>query len=228
MPNRYENPLAGEPRTVETQAADGTPVYSVFPNELTPGRARVAVGLSGLVSLGLLAAVPVGLIAAAVTDGLEIAEVVAAAVATNRLARLAITRSLHRTTEIVMRIDAIAVRRRFGWKTFSRDVPHQFVLVPHDRTTAEQRNNTNAEKQDSLDRRAFPHPVFYGDSFHVALVYAGQRIDLLDVYGPTRATAVVARLQLCDELLNRAAGKEHRAGGGPGEDWGRPAPGGLA
>jgi hypothetical protein len=228
MPRSYENPLSGEPATVQTEDAEGRPVFTVAARELTPGRAKLATLLSGVAGLCLVPAVPYALLQWSHIDFIHGVVVVTAAVACHRTVKAAIRQALHRTTDIVLSVADIAVRRRTGWKHYARDVTHQFVLIPHDLTQAEQRENAQRLQQASLDRKAFQPPVFFGESFHVALAYAGQRVDLLTVYGPPRAAAVVARLQLCDELLNRAAGKSHTTGGGPGEDWGRPAPGGLA
>ncbi|MCY1382789.1 hypothetical protein D9M69_708470 [compost metagenome] len=70
-------------------------------------------------------------------------------------------------------------------------------------------------------------PVYYGDSFHVVLVYEGHRVDLLSVFGRQQAAAVVARLQYCDRQLEQES-KNVGAADNPhaGADW-HQSPGGL-
>jgi hypothetical protein len=228
MPRPYENPLSGEPHTVETQDAEGKPVFTITARELTPGRARAASALGGVAGLCLAAGVPFGLIETSSLDPAHIAAAVAAALVGHRAVSYSLTQALYRTTVIVMSTAAIAVRGRYRLKRYARDVAHQFQLVPHDLTREEQRAQTVAQQRASREGKVYQPAVYYGESFHVALAYAGQRIDLLTVYRAPRAAAVVARLQLCDELLNRASGKNHNTGGGAEEEWSRPAPGGLS
>jgi len=43
---------------------------------------------------------------------------------------------------------------------------------------------------------------YYGESFHITLEYVGHRNDLLTVFGPKDALAILARLTACDEVLS--------------------------
>ena len=228
MPPAYENPLSGRPRTLESQDSEGRPVFTIIAQELTPGRARAATALSALAGGCLMVALPFLIARSAHITVPLVAGAVAAGIVCHRAISAAITQALHATTEIVMTTAEIAVRRGADWKRYAREIAHQFLLIPHDRTREEQRANDFGQQKASREGKAVQPAVFYGESFHVVLAYAGQRIDLLTVYRPPRAAAVVARLQLCDELLNRAAGKSHSTGGGPDSEWSRPAPGGLA
>ena len=58
------------------------------------------------------------------------------------------------------------------------------------------------------------------------LIYAGQRVDLLSVFGAKEAAAIVTRLQYCDRLLNEAIAMSGGISKRPEDDWAE-APGGM-
>jgi len=60
--------------------------------------------------------------------------------------------------------------------------------------------------------------VYFGQSAHVVLFYAGHRQDLLSVWGITIASAIVERLQYCDDCLNKALSMGGSAQT-PADDW---------
>ena len=77
-----------------------------------------------------------------------------------------------------------------------------------------------------VDGHVVNPPVYYGDSLHVVLVYAGHRQDLLTVYGQSEANAIVARLQYCDRCLDKALSMGGMAKDAA-DEW-NDAPGGIA
>jgi hypothetical protein len=83
----------------------------------------------------------------------------------------------------------------------------------------EQRENDVARATASLDRKEPNLSFYFADSFHVVLEQAGQRRDLLEVFGPVPAEAVLSRLQYIDRILDAAI----KMGGGvpnrPEDDW---------
>ena len=205
------------------------PVFTITARELTPEGAKVASVLQGLTALGLVATVPYAVLQFPQYDHINVlAAATAAAVFCYQTIKGVISVALARRTCLRLSIAEVAVRRLSGWKRYSRELAHQFVLLPHDRARDEQRDNDFRKEQAGRKGEPVKPSVFYGESFHVVLSYAGQRIDLLTVYGPVPAAAIVARLQLCDDLLNRAAGKNHSTGGGAEDEWSRDAPGGLS
>lgn len=226
MPYRLETPLAGLPRTVESRDKAGNPVFTIRPWELTPARAKAADDARGCLGLALLLTWVYGLylgwkgpwehlaVSAAVLFGMHLA-----------LCQL-IRACLHATATIEMSTDAICVRRWYGWKRYDRNVEHRFALLIHDRAEAERQNQDYDIRSAASNGRVMRKTAYYGESFHVVLVYAGHRIDLLTVYGQKPAAAIIARLQFCDRRLNEAV----KMGGGinskPEDEWNE-GPGGL-
>lgn len=226
MSNVFRNPLEGYPHTIETEAKDGLPTFRIMPRALTPGRAKVAHGMASLMSFGLFIAVAYYIWTVA---GIGLPQIAVAAVLLTGVSHLlphVCESVLRHPTEIKMTAEAISVRSARGWAQYSRMLEHRFALHPHDRTTWEQRNNDFATRQAAADGHVVSPAVYYGESLHLVLVYAGHRVDLMTVYGRSEAAAIVARLQYCDRCLDKALA----IGGGipkrPEDEW-NDAPGGL-
>lgn len=226
MFGKVELPLEGSPRAVVRNDANGHPRFRVMPFALTPLRAKLADGIAALALLGLLFVAiawvidrldaPLGGTASRLAFLVVIYVVVAGVV------RLA----LQKPSWIEMSTEAITVRRLFGSQRFDRNIEHSFALLMHDKAHDEQRRNEFAERKASAKGSVIQMEEYYAKSFHVVLVYAGQRRDLLTVYGQKDAASIVARLQYCDRCLNEAM----RMGGGiherPEDEW-NDVPGGL-
>lgn len=122
---------------------------------------------------------------------------------------------------------SIRIKRLFVWRSYDRSLEHRFSLLQHDDTENERRRHDLAVRKASAEGQVVQKTVYYGDSYHVVLSYAGHRVDLLTVYGLPQAAAVVARLQYCDRLLDQEA-KRGNGGEAPHarEEW-HSAPGGL-
>lgn len=102
-----------------------------------------------------------------------------------------------RTCKISFTADEIVVR---GWvrdQRYDGKLQHKFVLYPHKYTKREEERI--AHRQAQVKRRWWrPTPKrYYAKSWHVALDYMGQRIDLMTVYERDKAQAVCAKLNLC-------------------------------
>lgn len=220
-----QNPMAGNPPTEQATDQAGRMMFRVTPRELTPETAECADVLGAVLWLALVVA------CFFVTSSWSVPEFprVTAVIGTVALGYLALfwREICHTTTEIELRMDSIRVKRFFVWRSYDRGVEHRFLLLPHDDTENERRRHDLAVRKAATDGRVVQKTVYYGDSYHVVLLYAGHRVDLLTVYGPPQAAAVVARLQYCDRLLDQEA---RRGNGGEApharEDW-HSAPGGL-
>lgn len=227
MSNVFRNPLEGYPHTVETTGADGVPSFSITPCALTPGRAKAAHGLASLLSFGLFVALAYYLWTVAGFGLPQIAVALVVFAGVSHLLPRACESGFRHPTEIKMTAEAISVRSARGWVHYSRLLEHRFALYPHDWTSWEQRNHDYQTRQAAADGHVVSPAVYYGESLHLVLVYAGHRIDLTTVYGPSEAAAIVARLQYCDRCLDKAL----EMGGGvpkrPEDEW-NDAPGGMA
>ncbi|MGC3983107.1 MAG: hypothetical protein QM808_17780 [Steroidobacteraceae bacterium] len=219
MFRRYENPLSGNPRTIEKIDKAGLPEFHIIASELTPERAILASQVSLVAGWSIAAATAYYLYQRSGLDLEQAASTMLVSGAAYWAFRTLVADFLRRTTKIVMTTEAVKVRRWVTWKSYRRSVPHQFLLAQHDKTQDEQIEHEYRKRKDGLSRSVSRCPVYFGNSFHVVLLYAGQRIDLLDVYGPRPAAAIVARLQYCDDALDFAIGKGHRTGRDGFRDW---------
>lgn len=205
MKPTIHHPLDGAPRTIETRDKDGKPVFYIKARALTPFRAKVADWMIAAASFAVVSVCAVEFMTA--PSWLFLAVMVALGFACIGLLRLVIRFTLARTTRLRLGLDEVAVRRLLFWRRYDRNVPHVFRLQQHD-ATADEELKVNYEIEIARQERKVIKPTFYyARSAHVVFDYAGQRIDLLSVYGPKDANAIVARLQFVDALLDRAQGR---------------------
>lgn len=222
---RSQNPLSSRPMTIESLDKHGKPKFIIKPLELTPLRCKAVDGMQ------LAIAVVLGI--TCVLDILNLPEffvepvirIIAPAVIAYFFMGWLFRDGLKRSSKIVMTTDAISVRRWHGWVRYNRNLEHQFAVLNHDKTLEERQRHELQTRQASASGKVIQKKAYYGQSFHVVLVYAGHRRDLLTVYGQKEANAIVTRLQYCDRRLNEAI---NMGSGGqtPDEEWDNAA-GGL-
>lgn len=215
-------PLSGWPHARAIPTEDGLPAYAIRFAVLTPRRARMLDGCVDAApvlvpTLWLLVAYSLGLLSAPpAVLGVTTAVVVAAALLFARWALLPVFLKSH---EIVMTTGTVGIRHGKGWSTYPRQVEHRFALKRHDFALWEQRENDAERAAANIDRKEPKLAFYFADSFHVVLEQAGQRRDLLEVFGPVPAEAVLSRLQYIDRILDAAI----KMGGGvpnrPEDDW---------
>ncbi|MFZ6047403.1 hypothetical protein ACFW0H_14955 [Pseudomonas sp. CR3202] len=227
MRSPMKSPQEGRPSTFALTDEAGRLMFRVMPHELTPFRAKLADGISSLCGLGLLAASMVTLPDWRQPELSVLAVAFGGAAFGSWALHFVARKAFRATTRIELSLDSIRVKCVWGWKCFDRRLDHRFVLLPHDRAELERRSNELDTREASARGQIVQMPIYYGDSFHVVLVYDGQRVDLLSVYGRQQAAAVVARLQYCDRQLAQEA-KHVGAGDNPhvNGDW-HQSPGGL-
>lgn len=227
MRSPMKSPLEGRPCTQALADDGGRLAFRVMPRELTPFGARLAEGISSLLGLGLLAGSVMTLLDWRHPDLPGMALALGVSVLGYQLLRRVTLEACRVTTVIELGMEAVRVRRRLGWQSYDRGLEHRFLLLPHDETELERRRNELATREAAAHGQVVQKPIYYGDSFHVVLVYAGHRIDLLTVYGRQPAAAIVARLQYCDRRLDEEA-KRGSGGANPHAeaDW-QQSPGGL-
>ncbi|WP_165918568.1 hypothetical protein [Rhizobium azibense] len=113
------------------------------------------------------------------------------------------------------------------WRTFDRHHTHRFVLLEHDRTGAEKDDLDFQQRLGSVKGQAKPVTRYYSAAFIVAFEYFGQRFDIAEVMGRKEATAIVARLALCDEMMNGIVNSKPTVVQKPEDEW-QELPGGLS
>lgn len=205
MNSPMKSPLEGRPSTFALTGEDGRLMFRVMPHELTPLRAKLADAISSLCGLGLFAVSMVTLPDWRHPDLSVLAVAIGGAAVASWVLHFVARQAFRVTTRIEMNLNSIRVRQVLGWKTYNRRLTHRFYMLPHDRAELERRNNEFDTREAAARGQVVQKPVYYGDSFHVLLEYAGHRVDLLTVYGRQTAAAVLARLQYCDRLLDQEA-----------------------
>jgi hypothetical protein len=227
MSPSFKNPLEGYPQTIETKGTDGLPLFRIRLRTLSPERAKRAHEAADGAWLFFAVLVAAALYVGRAHVGLVvcIGAFVLVMVAEHFLPRIA-DNVFCEHTEIVMSPKAITVRSGRSQVQYKRLLKHCFALKEHDLTAWEQRAIEYRIRDASLrNNKAINPTVYYGQSAHVVLVYAGHRQDLLTVWGITIASAIVERLQYCDDCLNKAlsmGGSAHT----PGDQWPE-GPGGI-
>ncbi|MFK4445218.1 hypothetical protein ABH944_005436 [Caballeronia udeis] len=222
---KFKHPLSGNPRTVQSKNRDGTPTFSITPRELTPGGAKLADTICALTG-AILALENVVVAMNSHTGTAAILQSIITSFALYCAIAWSVRLALRRETSIRMTPEAISVRHWQGWQHYARDLEHRFALQVHDNAKHEQQQHEYEIKRASARGRIVRRTAYYGESFHIILVHAGHRQDLLTVYGQKEATAIIARLQYCDRCLDEAMSM----GGGikqrPEDEW-NDTPGGL-
>jgi hypothetical protein len=200
-----QKPALRQPRHPRLKDKDGLPIFTLHPSELTPFGAKSADYLGaacGWAVAGWLIMVLWKAQNPLLTDW---ALALAAAYGLHFVAAWYFREIFKVQTVICMDTKTLSVRRWFWWRHYDRTLEHRFALLLHDKASAEQAKNDLATRQAGMRGAAILKPVYYGNSLHVVLAYEGHRIDLMEVFRPKPAAAIVARLQYCDRLLDEAA-----------------------
>lgn len=195
MPPAFKDPLEGKPSTAEGIGADVRPLFRIWPLVLTPLRAKMADACAW-VTMAALAVGCVGLFFTYWSRSFESATVLFAALlgawlAAWPLVSCSMRLAFRRRTEIEMTTDSIAVRTWRGWQRYSRLLEHRFAHVLHDWAAQEYRENDYRGRKAAASGRVIQLTPYYGESFHVVLLYAGHRVDLLTVFGQKDMAAII-------------------------------------
>lgn len=229
MSDTIIRPLSAWPPTVEFTTPDGLPGYRVSAHVLTPERARAADGCAELLRAALFVGCAYVLwrVFNPAHFALQMTVALAVFFTCNALVLRYIARLFRDTTIIEMTTEQVGIQRRKGWVRFPRRIEHRFKHQVHDRATWEQRDNEAARQAASIERQVARATYYYADAFHIALELAGHRYDLLTVYGPQEAAAILARLQYLDRQLDAAVKIGKGVPEQPRDEWAE-APGDVA
>ena len=216
---RSQNPLSGRPVTFELLDVHGKPKFVIKPEELTPLRCKVADGFKFLIGVVLSMTCVLAILGLPAFFVEPVLRIIVPAVIAYFVLGWMFRAMLKRNTKIVMTIEAISIRRWYGWVRYNRNFEHQFALLNHDKMRDEQQRHEHEIRQASAKGAILKKKAYYAESFHIVLVYAGHRRDLLTVYGQKEAVAIVTRLQYCDRRLNEAINMGGGGGQTPEEEW---------
>jgi hypothetical protein len=228
MSDTIIKPLSAWPPTVEFTTPDGLPAYRVSAHVLTPERARAADGCAELLRAALFlgCACVLWLVFSPAHFALQLTVALAVFFTGNALVLRYIAGLFRETTLIELTIEQVGVRWRKACFRFPRH-GHRFKHQVHDRAVGEQRDNEVARQAASIDREVTRGSYYYADSFHIIFDLGGHRYDLLTIYGPQEAAAVLARLQYLDRQLDAAVKMGKGVPEQPRDEWAE-APGDVA
>jgi hypothetical protein len=215
----FNKPLSGRPLTLESKDHHGQPIFKIKPEALTPFRCKAADALIQLTGFVLVIACALDIFNLLEIFVEPVLKVMAMALIAYVLLAWLFKTILKQTTSINMTTEAISIRRWYGWVRYHRHLEHQFALLNHDKMRDEQQRHEYEIRQASAKGKVLRKKAYYADSFHIVLVYAGHRRELLTVYGQKEAVAIVTRLQYCDRRLNEAISMGAGSRQTPEEEW---------
>ena len=211
-------PFDGFPITRQIAGQDGNPVFIVSPRTLTPLRAKIADALGTASTLSLAA----GCLFYLQTFPIATNWAIAGLLATPLLAYplfTAIWRFLLKTkTRIVLTPSSFKFKAGRDWQAYDRTLPHGFAVLAHDKAQTEAKRHDHLTRLAQAEGEIISPKSYYGQAFHLCLIYAGQRVDITTIYGRKEASAILARLQLCDGVLDTACGINGATTLSPGDE----------
>ena len=224
--SRYESPLRGEPRTVQSFDENGLPRFVVDIAELTPRSAQARDGINDFVGNALLLLTGFILLASGFN--------VVAAVAFGGVAFIVyvvisgmVTSAFKKRTRLVIEADSVSLPGLIRSPVYARNIRHAFQLVGHDDALEEQLRHDLEVREAAARGEVLQKKAYFGQSLHVALFYVGHRIDIAEVYGVKEATAIINRLNYCDSVIDQALNMGRDTGFSPQDDWPKNGPGSL-
>jgi len=111
------------------------------------------------------------------------------------------------------------IQRGSNWDAFDRQLPHNFALVPHDKAQEERDEHDFAKGGGAVNRNSVLFTRYYSDSYIVVYEHMGQRHDICAVHGQKEANAILARLVLCDKVMDAQLSYGKGAAITPSKQW---------
>ena len=215
------SPFSGRPRTLRATDKNGDPVFRVSPCELTPARAMAADGFSTVTCLGAVAEGVLYLQSLNVVPGHYWAVAIAGPFAVYPFFKGLVRALLRKRLRFEVTRDEFRVRKWFGWKTFSRQYGHRFLLAPHRLARKEQQAHQRQIQSAARRGKTITKRPYFAESYHLIFEYVGQPHEIGTFLERERAMAVQMRLRACDEKLNQELGNKDGIALDPEEQWTR-------
>ncbi len=198
--------FGGFPSTRKSSNEHGDPIIAITARCPTPSRTKVADLLSLITTISVTAGALVYLQHQLGAIGAEEAILVAAPLLTYPLFKFSLRFLLKKKIRIALDLTTFAFKTWRGWQRFDRTLPHGYALLSHDKTKAETRRNEFRTRLAQAEGEIIQPPEYFGEAVHLCFIHAGQRIDIAAIYGKKTGQALLARLQLCDGVLDAHAG----------------------
>lgn len=224
---KTRSPFAGKPETVELKDKKGNRLgFRIFAGHIGPIRAQAADITAKLSSLGLLVAGLHRLSAQPPGSDLELAATLLAPLAAWPVFKILAHWALRTKKVVEVREDVLRINGPFGWRNFNRHLIQSFALATHRRADKECEVN-HVRMQKLAQKGKFKVlPKYFQESWHVYFVYAGQPIQIMDVYGHEEAQRIQTRLRACDVFMDAQASPGSGPASDPEDDWAN-TPGGI-
>lgn len=213
---KIQSPLDGKPKTIELKDSEGKISLKVTPRELTPFRALIVEAIS---RLGAAALIGFGTYYVVVPVypyfedmAVKFGIVLVASLILYKILSFFLSWVLAKRTTIIFSSDHLTIKTLFSCKSYDRHLPHKFYLLQHDKTPTELEIREMQASRPSILIKGLERRRYYADSFHIVFEYTQTRIDLMTVYKQKPASTILARLKLCDEMMqNQLTGNDGTA-----------------
>jgi len=220
MTSNIRSPFAGKPKTVQTVDSNGAPLFIVSPRVLTPFRAKAADILTPLAALAGTIYAVLQVFAMPDANVLHWLAALAGPSFVGVILNPGVRWLFRKRSHIILGVNQVSLRRRFGTKIYDRQLPHKFSLIEHDKALDEKDAHEFQIMAAQTKRKAVRKVRYYTESWHLSFDYLGQRNDLMTIFGRKSAQAVLARLKAIDEVLDSAASKGQGTPLSPQDEWG--------
>lgn len=219
--NQSMSPFAGYPRTiVEENCSDGTVLkHTTLPRFQGPWLAKISDVTTWLATLAAGSGSLFASIEYELHGWLLAASVTAASTATFAAGHFGLRHVIARTSRVVFTPDQFIHFGFFRAKTFDRSLPHSFALFTHRKADREEQKLSFKERRSSGKWWARSPKRYYGNSYHIAFQYMGQRHDLMTVYRHEVASKILARLKANDEAVEAKVGGGRGQALNPQDEW---------
>ncbi len=219
MTTRYEPPFRGRPTTTQSTSRDGTPKLLTIIREYDGAGKKASVEFKGNILGGwIMAALYLGSIHGDMAS-------VGLCCAAGYAASMAIfCRVLKTTVKIEITPAYLAVRGMVRTRKYDRQLCEGFELWTHDRVNEEAQAKNWQVRLGEQQGKVLQIPTYYDETWMLALRYAGQRIDLAEIFDIRKARAALDRLQECFARMDVHEGKAASGGRTPEADWKKQTP----
>ena len=202
-----ESPLKGWPPTSQLQ---GQPGFRIEARHLTARRANFTDYVCGFVNLGALILLGWLFFSQHLTGGqpflIAFGIFLAFCFLTWGTRRIWGTALFGKMTIVQFEPARIMLMTHGAFRNYDAKLPHEFDFRIHDEAEKEQERAIEKYQRAQRQGNEFKDEKYFRNSFHIIFRYAGQRIDVADVYERKPAEALLVRLQLLDQLMSAARG----------------------
>lgn len=201
MRQRVESPFKGKPKTRQKIDRKGNLKLTVTIRELTPWRARLRDNASVAGALGVFVANLYAISLQPAATGIHWIIALTIPFAAYFLLKLIIGGLLKKCKRVRFTEDHVMIKRLIGWRRFDRSIS-KFALIKHDRADREAEDHAYEMRKAQMRGKVIRKVRYEGVSQHLCLAYAGQRRDIMAIYGLKLGDRALTRLQACDAVMD--------------------------